>query len=85
MKKNFYAKLVSYTSFAIGSPLLRLRFETDVKITKTCLSVSVCLSVCHIHVTKYCACFPSISIPNYDLTCFEEDTGAENFKEHKKE
>jgi hypothetical protein len=79
MKKTFYAKRVSSTSFAIANPPLHLHFETQVKITRTCLSV------CHIHVTKYCACFLSFAIPNYDLTGFEEDTGAENIKEHKKD
>jgi CDP-diacylglycerol pyrophosphatase len=76
MRKNFYAKRISATSFAIDSPLLHLHlhFETEVKITKTYL----------IHVTKYCANFLSLSTSNYDLTGFEEDTGAENVKEHKK-
>jgi hypothetical protein len=34
---------------------------------------------------KYRNYFLRLSISNYELTGFEEDTGAENVKEHEKE
>jgi hypothetical protein len=38
-----------------------------------------------IHVLKYYNYFLSLSISDYELTGFEEDTGAENVKEHERE
>lgn len=75
MRKNFLRNArISYVLCHRHSPFT-FTFRNRGKITQTYL----------IHVLKYYNYFLSLSISDYELTGFEEDTGAENVKEHERE